>query len=97
MMDKIEIDISKIRDTVTLYKSCRTELEEMLKDLNTSIENLKANWEGEAQKSFFENHFPTFSDSVAKHIKMIAFLEGELQSTANDFQDLDRELRAKLL
>ena len=95
-MDRIEINISKIADTVALYRNCRTQLEGMVKDLNASVEGLKGRWEGEAQKSFFENHFPTFLESINKHIGMIAFLEKELQTTGDEFRNLERELKLNL-
>ena len=94
--NKIEVNITKLRETSAAYNNCKVELEDMLKDLSTSMDNLKAHWEGEAQKSYFENAFPQFTDSMNKHISMVAFLEKELTDTADKFESLDSELRSKL-
>ncbi len=95
-MDKIEAKIATIQETINQYKSCRIELENMLKNLNSGIEFLKQNWEGKAQKSFFEMCYPTFNDSLTKHIKLISFFETELDKYNIQLNSIIAELKRNI-
>lgn len=95
-MDKIEAKITLIQETINQYKACRTELENMLTNLNSGIDYLKLSWEGQAQKSFFEKCYPQFKDSLNKHIKLISFFENELNKYNGQLKNLIKELKRQI-
>lgn len=94
-MSKIGVNIVKLRETASVYRNSRTELETILNDLKSSVENLKSGWSGEARNSFSEQHFPKVCESMKKHIERISVLEKELTTAANDFEQLDSELNSR--
>ena len=95
-MDKIEAKINTIQNTVSEYKACRIELENMLKELDSGIQYLKQNWEGQAKASFFNVCYPQFSDGINKHIKLIAFFEKELDNYCQKLTGLSNELKRNI-
>ena len=94
-MDKIEINNSKAKATSNLYKVIIAELDTMTKDLKKCIDDIPSTWKGQASDTFCMDHFPNIYTSMQKQITLLNVINAEIYLAAQDFENLEVELKAK--
>lgn len=89
MANKIEINLSVLESTITIYTSSVDRLNSNMSILKNSVTTLRNGWEGQAELAFFENHYPKWEKQMNNQIKHLEFLTKQLNIVYDEFKEIE--------
>lgn len=89
MANKLKISIEQLESTINTYEKSCQQLEQMVKVLTKSVDNLKnTGWKSSASEAFFNAFDETWKKNIEKHILVIGHLKDCLKNAQAEYEEI---------
>lgn len=89
MANKLKINMDQLESTIKTYEKSHQQFEQLVKDLNKSVDNLKnTGWKSSASTAFFNTFDDTWKKNIEKHILIIGHLQDCLENAQREYEEI---------
>ncbi|MGE5674971.1 MAG: WXG100 family type VII secretion target [Mycobacterium leprae] len=93
---QILVDPQRVREAANRVGQIRESANGNISQLNLAMDSLRVEWAGAAQTRFFEQ-YQQVQLSMTRYIEWLDHMKQDLETTANRFEEVERELSARIL
>lgn len=92
-MADIIYDIDKLLAAKKAIDNLADTLDKDNRDLTSSLEKLKKEWQTDSGEKFFKDHKDTWSEYVKKYVQRLKGVSDMLQAAIVQYEQIDNEVR----
>ena len=96
MADRITITPSELRDASSQFNTKADEIEQILNDLKSLVDNLESTWDGAAQDQFFIMYDEMHPELAKIAEEVLPGIANTLTSIADTLEETDEQIASSL-